>query len=1038
MKRGKRIFRIGGLIVAALLVLIIAFSLYIYFHKSTLKNYLERALSKKAGLTVEIGRLNYRLFPLRMEADSIKVLFVGGIGRVDVRIDRAEAGGNLTRLMKKQKPIFDSLAISGMKLEFSENLKPLRSGPLNLREMARGISGSLEEVGDLTVKDSSFHLRLPGEGMDLSATGVDLKAAGTDRTTIELIAARLDFLNDRPRGAFAAGFRGEVSWSRAGPFSLEGSIDLTDSSVSLPEKRWEETGFSVKAGFQADEKTVTVSAFSLDLPGLAALSGSGRAEWGETAAATISAKLNIKNIESARKTFAPFLPPDLPEFFLDGGAEAEGDVRLERRPGPMKISVNGTLRLPPAHFLMRRSGLSIDQMLQAELHLEGEPADLRVRGFIEGRQGRWAADAFQVSGFSFRLPVEVEENRVNLTSLEARAEELVISAGTRKLNLAGLSINGKARLDFLNKAVDVDSLAVAVPRLGDFTLAGNVNLKPQRKVHFTLLARNLEIGDIGGYFAAFIPETLTAWQPKGRVDLSLEIGNAEPDVRRYQVQGTANLSKFAFQDSAGSIVSEGLEPRLKFNADVLSFSQAIPFSLRGELSAGESLWKDVYLNWGNEPVQLEIKGTLEPRLEQIREAAGTVTFPPLGEVQLRGLMGFGPKPRFDFHLAAPSIDLASLNAFIGKVKLHRLSPWEIQGTAETETDIQYESVLSVRGKVKVHKATAVSKDGSLNLAGIEIDFPFSVSNRFRLSGEKENYFFAPGRILIQEIKTPFAVLDPLSIAFYSADNLFLFLPGEIGLWGSRFELGKTALSVSPLSLGIRGFSSLRLASLDLSRLPFNSAGFTLGGRTSIPAMKLEIRPGEFVFTGPLLADLFGGRLTLDDIRVTDVFSAGRRFFFRADIAGLDLKQLTDSVPFGEVTGIVDASVRNFVLSYGQPENFLLSIVSVPRKGVPRKFSLKAVDNLSIISSAGPAGIPSNNFFIKLLHSFNYSRIGISCSLKNDVFTLQGTIVEGGIQYLVRRAAFFGIDVINGNPVNQISFKDMLERLKRVGQNQERK
>jgi hypothetical protein len=111
---------------------------------------------------------------------------------------------------------------------------------------------------------------------------------------------------------------------------------------------------------------------------------------------------------------------------------------------------------------------------------------------------------------------------------------------------------------------------------------------------------------------------------------------------------------------------------------------------------------------------------------------------------------------------------------------------------------------------------------------------------------------------------------------------------------------------------------------------------------------------------------------------------------------------------------------------------------VPRKGVSRKFSLKAVDNLSVISSAGQSAAPSNNFLTKFVPSFNYSRIGIACSLKNDVFTLQGTIVEGGIQYLVRRSTFFGIDVVNGNQVNRISFKDMLDRMKRVGQSQGKK
>lgn len=1037
-KRLKRIFRISAVALAAVLFIVIAFSLYVYFNKSTLKSYIEKTLSKKAGLTVEIGRLNYRLFPLRVEADSVKVVFVSKLGRADVLVGRAEASGSLRRLINNQKPFFDSLTISGLKLEFAEAPNAPPSGPVNIRDLARMVSGYLEYVSDLAVKDSSFHLSLPAKGMDLSAAGVDLKAAGTDKTAIGLIVTRLGFRNNKPRATLAAGIRCEAAWPRSDPFSFEGKLDLTAFSVSLPEKQWEGTGFSLKAGFRADERSVAVSAFTLDVPDLVVLSGLGRVELGKNAVVTISSRLNIKNIELAKKTLAPFLPPDLPAFSVGGSVQWEGDVRQETSPGPAKISVNGTLRLPPAHFIMKQGNLSVDQVLQAELHLEGEPASLRVSGFVEGSQGQLIADSFQARGLSFRLPVESEGSRVNISSLKAQAEELVLPAGSQKLKLKGISVSGKAKLDYLNQAVEINSLAVDVPRLGSISLSGEVVSNPQRKVTLALRSQNLDIGNILKYFPAFVPETVTAWQPGGQLDLFFEIRNGPSDPRRYQVKGTCNLSKVAFQDSSGAIVSDGLEPRLRFEADVLSTDKAIPFSLQLDLAKGESLWKDAYFNWQSGPVRLELKGTLEPQLGQVRDAAAAVSFPPLGEVRARGSLGLGPKPRFDLHLAAPSIDLAPLNAFLGKMRPGQPSTWEVHGTAEAEADIRLGTSFKVQGKVKVREAAATQKDGSLRLAGIDADFPFSVSNGVRPGDEKKDYSIAPGHILIQEIKTPVVVLDPLRIDFYSTRNLFLFFPIEISLWGSRLELGQSVLAINPVSLGIKGVSSLTLTDLDFSKLPFNSESFKLVGHASSLKSELEIRPGEFRFKGQLPADIFGGRLTLDDIRITDVFSAGRRIVFQAEIAGLDLGKLTDSVPFGEVTGIVDVSLRDFALSYGQPENFVLSIISVPRKGVSRKFSLKAVDNLSVISSAGQSAAPSNNFLTKFVPIFNYSRIGIACSLKNDVFTLQGTIVEGGIQYLVRRSTFFGIDVVNGNQVNRISFKDMLDRMKRVGQSQEKK
>jgi hypothetical protein len=45
--------------------------------------------------------------------------------------------------------------------------------------------------------------------------------------------------------------------------------------------------------------------------------------------------------------------------------------------------------------------------------------------------------------------------------------------------------------------------------------------------------------------------------------------------------------------------------------------------------------------------------------------------------------------------------------------------------------------------------------------------------------------------------------------------------------------------------------------------------------------------------------------------------------------------------------------------------------------------------------------------------------------------LNGTIVENGVEYLVKKPALFGINVINRMPEKKISFKEMIARLKRV-------
>jgi hypothetical protein len=1051
-RRLKKALKIAGLAVGSLVLVVVGVLLYVYFHKPTVKNYLEKTLSKKPGLTVAIGRLDYGFFPLRVEAADIKISLVSELGKAQVVLGKAEAAGVLGRVIGDHKPYLDSLALSGLKIEFDEDPNAPSSG-LKIRKLTRMISDYMAYVRELDVRDVTLRISLPAEGMDMAASGVGLKASQGDRTSVTVTAENFDFRNVEPAATLSSAVKLEASWPLSGPFALEGSLDLAASAVSLPGEEWEGPAFGLKLDFRGDEKTAVVNRLDLDIPDLLAVQASGSAELGESRVVSAASRVDLKNIELAKKTFAAFLPPGASALTADGGLQWEGDIRGELTSGKTRVIVNGTLRLPASHVVFKQGALSWDQTLRAELKLEGEPPGLRVSGFLEGSQGRLRTASVEARGLSFRLPFEAAGSLVDVDSLMARADQLVLSSGTEagSLKLAGLSLGGSAKIDYLKNTARAASLSVKIPNLGDVSIKGEAQFGPKPVVSLSLRSQNIDLGRALESFAAFVPPGVSAWQLAGSLDLSADLENGSAAGDWYRVKGEIAFSKLAFQDASGTIVSEGLEPRLTFQADVpvpggSSPSGPIPLSLGFELAKGESLFKDAYFNWQADPVSLGLKGDFEPApvpnesapAASLRRAEAVLKFAPLGSLRAAGEAFLGAKPRLDLHLSLPSIDLAAFAAFWGKMRAAQASDMEVSGRAEAAAEVRYDGSFDARGSLGIKAAGAKRKDGSLEVSGIEAVLPFDITNDFREGAERSDDFIAKGFLQAREIKTAPAVLGPLRLDFYSARNLFLLYPLELKLWGAELGLGQTVLSVSPVSLGLRGVSTMRLSELDFSRLPFNSESFKLTGTASIPEDEVEITPREFRFDGRLVADIFGGHLTMDRIRVAAPFSPARRIMFEAEIDGLDLAELTDSVPFGEVTGIVDISIQNMAVSYGQPESFALTIRSVPAKGVPQKFSLKAVDNLSVISSGGQSAAPSNSFFTRLVHRFNYSRIGIACSLENDVFTLRGTIVENGVQYLVRRATFFGIDVVNAKPVNTISFKDMLGRLERVGQSQEKK
>jgi hypothetical protein len=130
-------------------------------------------------------------------------------------------------------------------------------------------------------------------------------------------------------------------------------------------------------------------------------------------------------------------------------------------------------------------------------------------------------------------------------------------------------------------------------------------------------------------------------------------------------------------------------------------------------------------------------------------------------------------------------------------------------------------------------------------------------------------------------------------------------------------------------------------------------------------------------------------------------------------------------------GIIRGSLQNLEIEYGQPSRFIFDVGSVKTKGIKQEISVDAINNISILGTGSGLKGMLDAGIRRFFREYPYSRIGIQCTLENDNFSIRGKIHEGGKEYLVRRAFLRGVDVINQNSQNAISFKDMQERIRRI-------
>lgn len=311
------------------------------------------------------------------------------------------------------------------------------------------------------------------------------------------------------------------------------------------------------------------------------------------------------------------------------------------------------------------------------------------------------------------------------------------------------------------------------------------------------------------------------------------------------------------------------------------------------------------------------------------------------------------------------------------------------------------------------------------VSGLTAHLPFNLDKRPGAAPPPE----LTGRVSLTSLEARGLSARDLSLnVLLTGDSLVVARPVELAFHGGPLRIA--AVSAQGLA-GPRPTARLEGVSLSpkLPELSRDLLGLEVGGELAGELASIDYAERRWQARGRLLARAFEGTITIDDPWIQEPLLPSQAV--GADIAfeGVSLEPLTALLGgFGKVTGLVRGHVKGFEFSYGQPSRFEL-LVETQKSRLPRRVSVEAVESISTIGTGTTAGL--QGMFFNLLSEFRYSRLGMACSLHNDRFRLQGTIHEGGTEYLVRRTLFGGIDVINRNPDNEISFKDMRERVERI-------
>jgi hypothetical protein len=661
--------------------------------------------------------------------------------------------------------------------------------------------------------------------------------------------------------------------------------------------------------------------------------------------------------------------------------------------------------------------------------------DARLAGLaFEAAEGKRIA--FDNASLTAKGTVDVAGKSGALTALEARLAGLVFEvAEGKKIALDSASLTANGTFDLARKGGVLTSLEARLPGLAPLRLAGRYSSGKNASSELRVEARGLDIPALRAIAAPFIPEGFAGWDLGGTLDLSLSARRPASSGDELGFSAMISLAGAKFNDPTFSVAGESLDPVVKIEG-AGSASKGLAFNASLDIGQGESLWKSVYIAWSKHPLKLTAAGRYDPGSGGLDGLAARVLLPEVGSIDITGSAKLGPAPSFDL-ATETRLSLGPLYSLYTQTGVPEEARMLLEGTLGATLRVrQNGEALSVGGRVRLADTNMERPQAKTLLLGVTADLPVLYESRpSGASTPVEAPLTEEGRLHIGEIQNAFLTVKPVDITLRAGVNALGLEPVSLELFGGRVELGRTVFRLDPASASFAGVGSLALRDIDIAKFPVQSPQFKLTGKIQAEFPRLDFSRDRIAIAGRGEASVFGGKIVLRDLSVAEPFDPGRSISLNVDIVELDLKKLTDEVPFGEVTGIVSGEVRDLVITYNQPESFYFRIESVPRKGVPRTFSLKAVDNLTVLSSGQQASGGTGNFWMSFIRGFRYKKLGIVSTLRNDTFTLSGTIKENGIEYLVKKPALFGITVVNREPGKSISFKEMTSRLKRVGQSE---
>ena len=1038
-RRIKRWTIAAVVFLGAIILLLVVAAAYILHRPDTLRP-LAIYLLSAPDRRIEISRFEFETSPTRVILEGLVIKDPAG----QVDLERLEAWPDLDE-STAERPVFHRVELTG--LDFEAARPAGDSGqPPDLSYLTWLMAAKEAVVERINVK-----LKLGERTFTLNEASLEIgPGQGASRN---LTARGRVSWTDAVTGYSAAGVAEAKGTIQPGPL-LTAEIEMTETQALSP---WLKGRFFGRTAVVLDSESLSLNDLSVEFPeaepALAfpgqwpkwPIKVSGSLKMGLTGSEpdlvlksltagdwlTVQGRFSGPDFEAMSGRFEgsiirvedimPVLRPLLPERYR--GVNANGEM-------PFTADIKHTDGRPVLSVAFFPKSLQIqDEQFRADL-----AGSIEIAGGPEGPfglggrllvNGDFSVPPWSVKGFILGVPLSG-----SLLAPQIKGWRLLVPAGGIFMDKEAIpwgeaAVTGDLAVD---KGFTINPLNIEIESLG--SLHGTFSYKDQG-LNLEASGEDLAAGPLLNVLAA-AGLSVKGWQGQGRVGLNLKLAPAfEPEKETHRLDADVTFKGLGFSSPDGGTMGQGLSGSLKVETRLSD-----PLQIKASLSIprGEFLYGTVYLDFGQR--NLSAEGTGSPAGPGVIKDFGlNGRLGNLGQVSASGqLIRRAQDWAFLGRLKATKVDLGPVFETFVRQPLSAARPdlgeLEVKGSGELDLNVSSRAGgTGLGGRVIIRSGALIKKGEPPWLEGFNLNLPLEYVLGDGVPAGSSKKSPETGRFSLARLRTGGIDLSNLDFPVTLTPN-HLTLDGDLSIpfYGGALKLSRLQVD-EPLSSRFSLSVQAGIENLDLAKLP--TGDIALKGRLQGRPWTVTFSQDRLTVDGRLEGTLFGGPLVVENIWVKNPLNPGRLIAADLKAERVDLDGLSLALGVGRITGRVNIDLKGFQMVHKLPVAFDLTVRSVPEEGVKQRVSVEAINSISVVGTGANLAGLGINMFKTLFSNLPYKEIGFECRLKNDVFTIQGLVLEDGVEYLVRRPALMGVNVINANPNNRIGFSEMVDRIKRV-------